>query len=77
MTEASNTVTDFWFETLGRDVLRVPKAVHNHASRRISEKQGMRVVSCFQKPLLSGVHDMELWEIGRDEWYDHSRPSGT
>ena len=42
MTEASDAVTDFWFNTLKYQVLRVPKAVANTASRRISEKQGMR-----------------------------------
>lgn len=68
MTEASNAITDFWFEMLGKETLRVPKAVNNIPSRRISEKQGMRVVSRFSKPLVSGVHEMELWEIRRDEW---------
>ena len=68
MTEASDAATDFWFEDLGRQVLRVPKAVANAASRRISEKRGMRVIGRFPKALVSGVHDTELWEIGRDEW---------
>ncbi len=45
MTEASDAVTDFWFNTLKYPVLRVPKAIANTASRRISEKQGMRVVA--------------------------------
>jgi RimJ/RimL family protein N-acetyltransferase len=68
MTEASDAVTDFWFESLDKDVLRVPKAVANPASRRISEKRGMRVISRFAKTLVSGVHDVELWEITREEW---------
>lgn len=70
MSEASDAATDFWFQTLGRNTLRVPKAADNPASRRISEKQGMRVASRFQKQLVSGVHDVELWEIDRDEWRD-------
>ena len=45
MTEAVEAVTDYWFPVLGFPVLRVPKAVANTASRRISEKIGMRVVS--------------------------------
>ena len=45
MTEASDAVTDFWFNTLKFPVLRVPKAIANTASRRISEKQGMRVIA--------------------------------
>ena len=68
MTEASDTVTDFWFETLGMTILRVPKAVDNAASRRISERVGMRVLKVFDKALVSGVHRCELWEITRDEW---------
>ena len=73
MTEASDAVTDFWFEGLGRDVLRVPKAVDNPASRRISEKRGMRVIARFPRPLVSGVHDVELWEIRRDAWREQRK----
>jgi RimJ/RimL family protein N-acetyltransferase len=45
MSEACEAVTDFWFNTLGFPVLRAPKAIGNAASRRISEKQGMRLVA--------------------------------
>ena len=45
MTEACNAVTDYWFEVLKFPVLRVPKAIANAGSRRISEKQGMRVIA--------------------------------
>ncbi|WP_200939827.1 GNAT family N-acetyltransferase [Brevundimonas sp. Root1279] len=31
MAEASEAVTDFWFDTLGQPVLRVPKAIDNAA----------------------------------------------
>lgn len=68
MTEASDAVTAHWFEALGRTHLRVPKAANNAASRRISERQGMRVIDRFRKTLVSGEHDMELWELTRDEW---------
>ena len=44
MSEACVWVNDYWFETLGFGVLRVSKAVGNSTSRRISEKQGMRLV---------------------------------
>lgn len=78
MTEASDAVTDYWFGTLGRTHLRVPKAARNAASRRISERQGMRVVRRFQKALVSGRQDMELWEISRDEWrFSHMPPAGS
>jgi ribosomal-protein-alanine N-acetyltransferase len=68
MTEACDAVTDFWFEELGRPLLRVHKAADNLASRRISERQGMREVRSFPKTLVSGEHLSELWEISRDEW---------
>ncbi|WP_043606603.1 GNAT family N-acetyltransferase [Novosphingobium sp. Rr 2-17] len=77
MTEASNAVTDYWFGTLGKSVLRVPKAAANPASRRISEKQGMRVVSRFVSRLVSGEQEMELWEISRDEWLRHQHSRST
>ena len=44
ISEASTAVTDYWFETLERPVLRVPKAVANVSSRRISERSGMRLI---------------------------------
>ena len=44
MTEACAAITDYWFNALKFPVLRVPKAVANTASRRISEKEGMRVL---------------------------------
>jgi [ribosomal protein S5]-alanine N-acetyltransferase len=50
MTEACEAATDFWFNTLKFPVLRVPKAVANVASRRISEKSSKSptdVVSLF------------------------------
>jgi [ribosomal protein S5]-alanine N-acetyltransferase len=40
MREASDTVTDFWFDRLGRSLLRVPKASANASSRAISERSG-------------------------------------
>lgn len=68
MTEASDIVTDHWFGTLGMEILRVPKAVGNPPSRRLSEKRGMRVVRRFQANLVSGFHEIEVWEIDRATW---------
>lgn len=73
MTEASDAATDYWFHVLGKEVLRVPKAVDNSASRQISEKRGMRVIKRMQKQLVSGMHAVELWEITREEWAAHTR----
>jgi ribosomal-protein-alanine N-acetyltransferase len=68
MTEACDAVTDYWFEVLGFPVLRVPKAAINLASRRISEKQGMRIVGTRQSDFLAGTLLSEIWEITAEEW---------
>jgi ribosomal-protein-alanine N-acetyltransferase len=68
MTEACDAVTDYWFETLGSPLLRVPKAVDNTASRKISVHQGMRVVREEMREYVSGCHPSEIWEITREEW---------
>lgn len=68
MTEAADAVTDYWFDVLGFAVLRVPKAVANTASRKISQKQGMRVIAVVERDYVSGRHPAEIWEIRADEW---------
>ena len=68
MTEAADAVTDYWFDTLGCPVLRVPKAVANIASRRVSERQGMRLVGTEERDYVSGRQLAERWEITADEW---------
>lgn len=68
MTEACDAVTDFWFEVLKFPVLRVPKAIANAASRRISEKQGMRVIESTERDYVCGRLPSELWEITAEEW---------
>ncbi|MBP2229035.1 RimJ/RimL family protein N-acetyltransferase [Azospirillum agricola] len=71
MEEACGPVTDVWFDALGHGVLRVPKAVANEGSRRISERSGMRVVRTDVRGYVSGRHESELWEITRAEWHAH------
>lgn len=66
--EACAAVTDFRFETLGRLVLRAPKAAANTPSRRISERTGMRLVRTMEGHYVSGRHLTEIWVITRDEW---------
>jgi len=68
MSEACLAVTDFWFEVLGRDKLRVTKAAANIASRRISEKHGMRLVETKESNYVSGRLPTEVWEITKEEW---------
>jgi len=73
MTEACDAVTDFWFGTLRFPVLRAPKAVGNIASRRISEKQGMRLVATEDRDYVSGRLPSEIWEITAKEWRARKR----
>jgi RimJ/RimL family protein N-acetyltransferase len=73
MTEACEAVTDFWFDTLNFPVLRAPKAVANVASRRISQKQGMRLVATESRDYVSGRFPAEIWEITAEEWRARKR----
>ena len=68
MSEAVEVVTDYWFEELGFSVLRAPKAVANAASRKISEKSGMRVVAVEERDYVGGRFLTEIWEITAEEW---------
>jgi RimJ/RimL family protein N-acetyltransferase len=68
MTEAVIAVNDYWFDVLGFPVLRIPKAIANAASRRISEKAGMRVISTHEHDYVSGRLPTETWEITAEEW---------
>jgi RimJ/RimL family protein N-acetyltransferase len=68
MTEAVVTVNDYCFDVLGFSALRAPKAVDNVASRRISEKTGMRVIAMEERDYVSGRFLSEVWEITADEW---------
>ena len=67
MTEAVEVVNDYWFDVLGMRVLRVPKAIGNVASRRVSEKTGMRMVATEMREYVSGWWLSEIWEITADE----------
>jgi ribosomal-protein-alanine N-acetyltransferase len=73
MSEACEVVTDCWFDTLKFPVLRAPKAVVNSASRRISEKQGMRIVATEERDYVSGRLLSEIWKICAEEWRARKR----
>ena len=77
MTEACDAATDYWFNVLGFPVLRVPKAIANTASRRISEKSGMRVVGVEERDYVSGRLPAEVWEITAEEWHRYRSAKGT
>jgi ribosomal-protein-alanine N-acetyltransferase len=68
MSEACEAVTGFWFNVLKFPVMRVPKAIANIGSRRISEKQGMRVIALEDRDYVSGRLPSEIWEITAEEW---------
>lgn len=73
MSEACDAVTDYWFDVLKFPVLRSPKAVANTASQRISERQGMRVISREDRDYVSGRLPSEVWEITAEEWFSHPK----
>lgn len=73
MSEACDAVTEYWFEALKFPVLRVPKAIVNAGSRRISEKQGMRVIATEERDYVSGRLMSEIWEITAEEWRARKR----
>lgn len=68
MTEACDAVTDYWFRVLQFPVLRVAKAAANTASRRISEKQGMRLVETGERNYVCGRLPAEIWELTAQDW---------
>jgi RimJ/RimL family protein N-acetyltransferase len=73
MSEACEVATDYWFDKLGFPVLRTSKAIANAASRRISEKQGMRIVGTEERDYVSGRLPSETWEVTADEWHAFRR----
>ena len=79
MTEACAWANDFYFEELGFERMRVPKAAANLGSRRISQKQGMRLVSVGESDYVCGRLPSEIWEITDEEWRRwkqlHSEPN--
>ncbi len=68
MQEACEVVTDFWFNVLNQEKLRVAKAVANVASKRISEKQGARLVAIEDRVFRLGPTKAEIWELTKEEW---------
>ena len=68
MSEASAAVTDYWFQTLDRPLMRVPKASPNLASRRISERDGMRLIGTEERDFVGGRFPCDVWEITREQW---------
>lgn len=66
--EACRVVNRYWFQTLGRAEMQVPKAVGNEASRRVSEREGMRLIDVVEGQFVSGRLPKEIWALSRGEW---------
>ncbi|MGV6393769.1 GNAT family N-acetyltransferase [Pseudomonas caspiana] len=66
--EACEVINTYWFETLARPVMQVPKAVANQASRNVSQREGMRMIGTENAHFVSGPMLKEIWELTRDEW---------
>lgn len=76
MTEACQVVNNYWFDTLNFPLLRVSKATANGGSRRLSEKEGMRLVRNIERDFVSGWQAAGIWEITADEWRSKQRHRG-
>ncbi len=68
MTEAADRVTDYAFRKLGWPCLWLSNAQENHASRRIKEKQGARLVDLLIAQCVSGQVPQMLWLLTREDW---------
>jgi ribosomal-protein-alanine N-acetyltransferase len=77
MSEACEAVTDYWFDVLKEPVMRAPKATANEGSRRISERQGMRIIWSGERDYVSGRLPSEIWEITAEEWRARKRGKGS
>jgi len=71
ISEAADAVTDYWFDELGFPVMRTSKAAGNTGSRRISERQGMRMVAVMESDYVGGRFPTEIWETTAAEWRAH------
>jgi RimJ/RimL family protein N-acetyltransferase len=68
MTEACTAINRQWFEVMGQPLMQVPKAALNDASKRISMKEGMRLVGTHEGEFVGGTMMVEVWEMTREEW---------
>ena len=68
MTEACAAATNYWFDVLQFPMLRTLKAAGNEVSRRISVRQGMRLVRTEEHDFIEGRLQADVWEITAEEW---------
>jgi [ribosomal protein S5]-alanine N-acetyltransferase len=68
MGEAADRVTDYAFRKLDWPCLWLTNAQDNHASRRIKEKQGARLVDLLIAQSVSGRVSQMVWLLEREDW---------
>lgn len=69
MQEAAEAVTAYAFNVLGYEKMVIPTRHDNHASNRIKEKQGFRLIKQITKRYAGGDEHMSLlWELSRDAY---------
>jgi RimJ/RimL family protein N-acetyltransferase len=68
MTEAAERVTAYAFGDLGWPHLWLANAQDNHASRRIKEKQGARLVDLMIGRYVGGDGPQMVWQLLRQDW---------
>jgi len=68
MSEACAAVNSFWFRDLQRPRMRVPKALLNEGSRRLSCREGMTLITQGESDYVCGRLPSELWELSREAW---------
>jgi len=77
MTEAAECVTEFAFVELGWPHLWLTNAQENHASRRIKEKQGARLVDIKIGRYVGGQSSQMIWQLTREDWLARRPWAGT
>jgi RimJ/RimL family protein N-acetyltransferase len=68
MTEAADRVTDYAFRTLDWPCLWLSNAQDNHASRRIKERQGAKLVDLMIGRFVGGEASRMVWLLERETW---------
>lgn len=73
MSEATEVVTDFWFETFGDRPMVVDNASANVGSRRVKERVGAEFLGTHEFKVVSGLQPAEKWRITRSIWTTYKK----